>query len=176
MHFTLKPLALLLLGTLTMARAHGASLSLDIEIPAIETAEYHRPYVAVWLENKDRTLVRDLSVWYEQKKPNQEGTQWLKDLRRWWRVSGRNQNEPADGISGATRAVGKHTVNFGVDHPGLKDLPDGSYTVSVEAAREKGGYELVKLPLSWPVKEHGNTPETVKGERELGEVQLRVMP
>src|SRR5690606_21630302 len=174
MKFHRKPLLLAVLGSLAVARAQAGGISLDIEIPAIDTAEYHRPYVAIWLENEDRSVVRDLSVWYEQRKANDEGRKWLKDLRRWWRVSGRNQNVPADAVSGATKAVGRHTVTVAADDPRLKDLPAGSYAIAVEASREKGGHELVRLPLPWP--DTAGRRESVQGERELGTVTLKTTP
>lgn len=174
---TLTPLMALVLGSLAMVRAHGAGLNLDIEIPPIDTAEYHRPYVAIWLENKDRTVVRDLSVWYQQSKGSEEGKKWLKDLRRWWRISGRNQDEPADGVSGATKAVGKHSLQIASSDTRLKDLPAGEYSLAIEAAREKGGHELVRLTLPWPASAAQTSgPITVTGERELGEVSLRITP
>lgn len=176
MKFTLKPLLVLAFGAAAAAPAHGAGLTLDIEIPPIDTAEYHRPYVAVWLENEDRSVIRDISVWYEQNKANDEGKKWLKDLRRWWRVSGRSQDEPADGVSGATKAVGKHSIQVSANDPRLSGLPAGKYTVAVEASREKGGHELVRLPLAWPtdLANAGKTSET--GKRELGEITLHVTP
>lgn len=174
MKFHRKPLLLALLGSLAVIRAQAGGLDIDIDIPAIDTAEYHRPYVAVWLENEDRSIVRDLSVWYEQNKANDEGRKWLKDLRRWWRVSGRNQEVPADAVSGATKAVGRHTVTIAADDPRLQGLPAGTYSVAVEASREKGGHELVRLALPWPAAEQLH--ESARGERELGDVTLTTHP
>jgi hypothetical protein len=173
---TLKPMLAVLIGTLGLARAQAGTLTLDIEIPVIDTAEYHRPYIAAWLENEDRSIVRDLGVWYEQNKANDEGKKWLKDLRRWWRASGRSQSEPADGVSGATRATGTHSIKISGDDARLAQLPPGQYTVAIEAAREKGGHELVRLPLNWP-GDAGNTGKvTQKGQRELGDITLSVQP
>ncbi|MGE4370408.1 MAG: DUF2271 domain-containing protein [Burkholderiaceae bacterium] len=174
MKFHRKPLLLALLGSLAVARAQAGGISLDIEIPAIDTAEYHRPYVAIWLENEDRSVVRDLSVWYDLHMAKDEGRKWLKDLRRWWRVSGRNQEVPADAVSGATRTVGRHTVTVAADDPRLTGLPAGAYSVAIEASREKGGHELVRLPLPWPAA--AGNGESAQGERELGTVTLITLP
>lgn len=173
---TLKPLLAVLIGTLGLARAQAGTLTLDIEIPVIDTAEYHRPYLAVWLENEDRSIVRDISVWYEQNKANDEGKKWLKDLRRWWRASGRSQSEPADGVSGATRATGTHSITVSTSDARLAQLPPGHYTVAVEAAREKGGHELLRLPLDWPGDTGNAGSATRKGQRELGDITLSVQP
>lgn len=169
-----KPLLLALLGSLAVVRAQAGGLGLDIEIPAIDTAEYHRPYVAVWLENEDRSIVRDLTVWYDLHMAKDEGRKWLKDLRRWWRVSGRNQEVPPDAVSGATKAVGRHSVTIAADDPRLQGLPAGTYSVAVEASREKGGHELVRLALPWPATDTHR--ESARGERELGSVTLTTHP
>ena len=154
--------------------AQAAELLVNVEIPRLDVAEYHRPYVAIWLESQDRQTVRDVAVWYEREKPKAEGQKWLKDLRQWWRISGRNQDAPADGVSGATRAAGKHTLRLEDTATALKDLPPGHYTIAVEAAREKGGRELLRLPLEWPPQRPGAAAET--GSHELGAVSLATRP
>src|SRR5690606_35075431 len=45
----------------------AASLAVEVELPRIDVAEYHRPYVAVWLQSADRQTVRDVAVWYDHK-------------------------------------------------------------------------------------------------------------
>jgi hypothetical protein len=44
----------------------------------------------------------------------------------------------------------------------------------VEAAREVGGRELVKVPFEWPPKSAQN--QKVKGEHELGTITLDLKP
>jgi hypothetical protein len=174
MKHLLKPAVALMLTSLVGARAQAADMTIKIAIPRIETAEYHRPYVAVWLEDDHKKIVRDLALWYEQDKARDEGKQWLKDLRQWWRLSGRNQEHPVDGVSGATRAVGVQTVNISDQSPQLAGLPAGNYHVMVEAAREKGGHELVRLPLAWPPAQAST--HNAQGKHELGQVELTLAP
>lgn len=157
--------------------AHAAELALDVEIPKLDVAEYHRPYVAVWIERADASVAANLAVWYQQDKPGNQGesgTKWLPDLRQWWRRSGRALTLPVDGVTGATRPVGSHTVRFSSDAGPLKDLAPGTYSVVVEAAREVGGRELLKLPLAWPPTEAAQS--SVQGESELGRIALSVTP
>src|SRR4051812_12628616 len=94
---------------LASAAAMAADFGLKLEIPQLNVAEYHRPYVAVWLEGADQKVVSNLSVMYDLKKRDNAGTKWLKDMRQWWRKSGRDVSMPLDGVSGATRAPGEHT-------------------------------------------------------------------
>jgi hypothetical protein len=154
--------------------AAAAELVLKLELPRLTVAEYHRPYTAVWIERADQGFVSNLSVWYDQKKKDNEGTKWLKDMRQWWRKSGRELQMPVDGLSGATRAPGEHALVLPAARAGLDTLPPGDYAVAVEAAREGGGREVVRVPFKWPAK----TAQTAgaRGEHELGSVTLEIKP
>jgi hypothetical protein len=147
--------------------AGAQTIDVTVNIPRLKVAEYHRPYVAIWLEptgGKARTL----AVWYDYDMKNGEGTKWLRDVRQWWRASGRAMTLPADGISGATRAPGPQTVSFGA--AALGTLAPGQYTLVVEAAREVGGRELLRVPFAWPPKP-GQTARAA-GTSELGAVSV----
>ena len=150
----------------------AAELKIDVEIPRLPVAEYHRPYVALWLERPDKSHVANLAVWYDLKLKDNEGEKWLKDLREWWRRSGRSLQMPIDGVSSATRAVGTHSLTFDDSKPPLKDLPAGDYRLVVEAAREVGGRELLRLPFSWPPQKAAK--QQAQGASELGNVTLEL--
>ena len=167
-------LTIALSGALALP-AYAAELNLSVEIPQLNVAEYHRPYVAIWLEGADQKVAADLSVWYQMKDTKEgHGTKWLPDLRQWWRKSGRNLKVPVDGVTGPTRPVGKHALKFTDKQPALAKLAPGSYTLVIEAAREVGGRELVKIPFTWSSK----TPQSGKaqGSSEIGAVTLSVKP
>lgn len=193
----LLPLLLLALP----AFANAAGMKVSVELPRIEVAEYHRPYVAVWIEREDSTAAANLAVWYQQKrgearKPKgdakgggngpgngkgggpggggESGTKWLPDLRQWWRRSGRAQTMPIDGVTGATRPVGTHDIVLDASDPRLKDLAPGNYRLVAEAAREVGGRELLKVPFAWPPA----AAQTLdaQGKSELGKLSLTLTP
>jgi hypothetical protein len=111
--------------------------------------------------------VRTLAVWYEVSNVA-EGKDWLKDMRTWWRRGGRSLTLPMDGVSSATKAPGRHAVTV----PGarLRDLPAGDYVMVVEAARELGGREAVRVPFRWGA---ANTARA-SGSTELGAVSVAV--
>ena len=155
------------------APAFGANLDIKFELPRLAVAEYHRPYVAVWVEKADQNFATNLAVWYDIKKKNNEGTKWLKDMRQWWRKSGRELQMPVDGISGATRAPGEHAMNVDATKS-LAGLAAGEYQLVVEAAREAGGRELVSIPFAWPPKSAQSLK--AQGEHELGAVSLELKP
>ena len=116
-----------LLAGLIARTAYAADIGLSIEVPRLDVAEYHRPYVAIWIENADQSVAADLAVWYDVAKKNNEGTEWLKDMRQWWRRSGRNQTFPVDGVSGATKPAGKHALSFDAASKPLAGLKPGQY-------------------------------------------------
>jgi hypothetical protein len=163
-------LSLPLIGSSVMA----ANLAVKLDIPQLNVAEYHRPYLALWLEDPDQKFVANLAVLYDVKKKDHAGAKWLKDMRQWWRKSGRDLTLPIDGVSGATRAPGSHTLTFAGAQPALDKLPAGQYQVVVEAARESGGRELVRVPIQWPPKTALTVP--AKGVEELGNIVVQLKP
>lgn len=151
--------------------ATAADLSLSLEIPQLPVAEYHRPYVAVWIEGADQSIAANLAVWYQVRGDH---TKWLPDLRQWWRRGGRDLKVPVDGLTGATRPVGQHLLKFDAAQAPLATLKPGQYAVVVEAVREVGGREAVRIPFEWPIK--AAKRESAKGTKELGAVALSLNP
>ena len=45
-----------LLAGLIARTAQAADIGLSIEVPRLDVAEYHRPYVAIWIENPDQSV------------------------------------------------------------------------------------------------------------------------
>ena len=60
------------------------------------------------------------------------------------------------------------------DLQSLQNLAAGDYQLVVEASREVGGREVVRLPFQWPAKNHQQ--RQVDGTSELGTVTLSVKP
>ncbi|MDZ7925128.1 MAG: DUF2271 domain-containing protein, partial [Marinagarivorans sp.] len=142
--------AIVLAAALLALPAAASDLKVTVEIPRLEVAEYHRPYVAVWIEDESNAVAANLAVWYDTEMKENKGQEWLKDMRQWWRRTGRSLSFPIDGITSATRAVGEHSLVFSQGKDPLGDLAKGNYTLVVEAAREVGGRELLKVPFEWP--------------------------
>ena len=152
--------------------AVGAELSVKFELPQLQVAEYHRPYVALWIERADQSVASTLAVLYDVKKKDDAGLKWVKDMRTWWRKAGRETRLPMDGVSGATRAAGTHILSFGGTKNGIDKLPAGDYKLVIEAAREAGGRELVRVPFTLPAKGKGGA--SAQGKEELGIVNVQV--
>lgn len=160
---------------LLAAPAMAADLNVTVQIPSLNVAEYHRPYTAVWIEREDHSVAAQLAVWYAQKDSKEgAGTKWLPELRQWWRRGGRDLPMPIDGVSGATRPAGDQKLSFHEGKAPLTELPAGKYELVVEAAREVGGREVVRVPFSWPA----SAPQQLvaKGNSELGVIKLDLAP
>ncbi|MDO4643878.1 MAG: DUF2271 domain-containing protein [Cardiobacteriaceae bacterium] len=169
---------LILCSSLLLAvSAQAVNLNLELTIPEIKSSEYHRPYIAVWIEDSDHKLVEYLSLWYNIKGKEEnpkEGMKYLKELRNWWRKGGRSLKPLPDAITGATQKPGKHNIEIKSDDPRLAKLKDGKYTLMIEATREEGGTENLSIPFTLPIKER--TEAKASGTSELGDVNLTLTP
>jgi hypothetical protein len=150
--------------------AMAADMTVKFELPQLNVAEYHKPYVAIWVERPDQSVAQTLSVLYEVRKRDNRGAKYLRDLRTWWRKAGEETTLPMDGVSGATRPPGLQAMSFPAAR--LDKLPPGDYKLVIEAAREAGGREVVRVPFSWPAK--GKLEANAAGKEELGAVSLSI--
>lgn len=119
-------------------------VAFEIQKPDGAPGRYRRPYVAVWVEDKEGASVRTLVLWAQKN----ARSQWVPDLRRWYH--GDQARRLVDGfdlrksLSRATRPPGKYDVVWdGKDDQGRR-LPAGEYTVSIEAVREHGTYQSIR--------------------------------
>lgn len=149
-----------------VAAAAPATMDVTITIPQWKVAEYHKPYVAIWVE-KAGAPAKTVAVWYDYDMKNNEGTKWLRDVRQWWRAAGRTMTFP-NGITGATRAPGAQKISFSRAQLGANAA--GEYTLVIEAAREVGGRELLRIPFTWPAK--AGAGGRAAGKTELGAVSV----
>ena len=149
----MRKLLCLAVPVMTAGAAHAGGIELTVEIPKLSVAEYHRPYVAIWIEDASGKVAANLSVWYDVDLKDSEGEKWLKDIRQWWRRTGRSLEMPLDGVSSPTKA------------PGANKL-------IVEATREVGGKEMVEVPFKWAPGTEATT--SAKGKEELGAITLKL--
>ena len=162
------------IGSLLAGPAVAAEIRAEVEIPRLPVAEYHKPYVGMWIERADHSVAANLAVWYDTDMRGNEGVKWLKDLRQWWRRIGRNATMPIDGVSGATRPPGTHDVAFEIGAAPIPALPAGDYTFVIEAARELGGRELIRVPFTWP--QSATQSLSAKGGQELDRLTVTIEP
>lgn len=156
------------LKTLLMAMLIGLSthasadrIDIQVEIPTLKVDPYHRPFVAAWIETPKRKGVATITVMYDD-------AEWLKDLRQWWRKQGRRMKD-VDGVSSATRKPGPHQIQWDASK-----LPDGEYLLCLEAAREAGGREFIRIPIQLG-NDKAQTLQA-QGNNELGNITVLISP
>jgi FAD:protein FMN transferase len=120
----------------------------EINRPNTGKRRYQRPYLAVWIEDRDGVPVRTLVLWVTA---TQHGSQWFPDLRRWYRKDQDrrrvNETDLIATIARPTRAPGQYDVIWdGKDDQG-KPVARGEYTLYIEAAREHGTYQSVRQTI-----------------------------
>jgi hypothetical protein len=125
----------------------------------------HNPYIAVWIEAADGSIVRNVSLNYQVGR----GDRWLNELRRWFTAEqariAKGAKSSIDTISSATRVPGTFQVLWdGMDET-KQPVALGDYFVCIEASRERGPYEIVRESVSL-----GKTP-AVKALADQGELQ-----
>lgn len=141
-----------------------ATLEVKFELPELEVAMYARPYVAIWVEDDSGNVVKNIALWTGNQ------TEWLKDIRSWWRKFGRYNSDQIDGISSATRAAGNYTVHWdGTTESGTRAL-QGNYTLFTEVVREHGGRDIVRQPITLTDTDFVVTTEP---KAEIGVIQIQ---
>ncbi|OAN12961.1 hypothetical protein A3K86_14905 [Photobacterium jeanii] len=139
-----------------------AQMDVSFELPLIQSSNYNRPYVAVWIEGADRQPVRTLELWVGK-------DEWLKDLRSWWRKVGRYDRALVDGVTSATRPAGEYRFVWdGKNHAGER-VEQGEYTFYAEVVREHGGRSLLRKKLDFGTE---GFSVDIKPTDETGKVKL----
>jgi thiamine biosynthesis lipoprotein ApbE len=112
--------------------------------------DYRRPYVAVWVEDKDGFPVRNLLLWVSH--GGAGPYQWLPDLKRWYRSDEArrmvDRTDMVQTISRPTRPPGKYSVIWDGKDDHKKLLGPGEYTIYIDAAREHGTYQSISKKVT----------------------------
>ncbi len=119
----------------------GFGLNIEYEVPKVNAGTYHNPYLAIWITDENRTLIRTLLVLGKE-------TRWKEENYIYWRRFGRNDVKLVDSVSRPTRAPGQYNIKWdGLDDAGKK-VAQGKYVLNIEASREKGGHTVQRLELT----------------------------
>jgi FAD:protein FMN transferase len=124
----------------------GFELAVNLELPRMDGGRYKRPYVAIWIEDKDKFPVKTMALWVQ--KPR-----WIPDLKAWYHDdrmrSMAEGTELTGSFTSATRPAGKYTVKWdGKDNAG-KLVKAGKYTVCLEVSREHGTYNVYRQEMDF---------------------------
>lgn len=117
-------------------------LAINFELNVI-AGNSHRPFAAIWVEDANKVVVRNLALWYNKPK-------WIPDLRNWYRINGENFKADMSNyasVTGATRSPGKYTIKWdGKNDKGVY-VPQGKYTIIIETAKEHGTDEILRQEM-----------------------------
>ena len=141
-------------------------VNFEINQPESTRGRYRRPYVAIWVEDKDGAPVRTLALWVSQ--GGAGPFQWLPDLKRWYKHDEtRKRIDKLDlffTMSRPTRQPGKYKVIWdGKDDLG-KQRGAGEYVLWIESAREHGTYQSMRRAVTLADKPF---TEDIKGNVEI---------
>jgi thiamine biosynthesis lipoprotein len=111
-------------------KGFAVSIQVALKTPTGSGRGIKRPYVAVWIEDSNDKVVRNLSTWGKQDR-------YLPELSAWWKANGGNERLLRS-VTSSTRAPGKYTLIWdGKDDHGNR-VPRGEYRIYVEINREHG--------------------------------------
>lgn len=147
------------------AAERSPAYDISISLPVQQEGQYHRPYVAVWIEDNQQQVQRNIALWKQKDK-------WLPDLKRYYRRVLRANQTPIDGFTSATKGPGTYHLQWDGNNEQGQKLAAGSYQLCIEAAREKGGREIQCLAFN-----HGSSVAvSTSGEHELAAITLTFVP
>ncbi len=136
------------------------NLTLDYKIPNLNERGYERPYVAIWISDKDGRAIKNLLLLGTDQR-------WASSNSRWWNSA----TTRIDNVSRPTRPPGEYQLVWdGKDEQGFV-LPPGEYVLNMEASRQNGDhtYKRIRFPLA-----DGIQTFEQQGEKELGDFKVTV--
>jgi thiamine biosynthesis lipoprotein ApbE len=137
-----------------------------------EAGRYRRPYVVIWVEDKDGIAVRTVSLWVSLGGSGPD--RWIPDLARWYRGDAKETSRQRKNLiytmSRPTRAPGQYTVIWDLKDSAGKPVPPGSYTLFIETAREHGTHQLMRKEISLGTSEFN---EDIAGNVEIKSATIR---
>jgi thiamine biosynthesis lipoprotein ApbE len=108
-------------------------VTVDITLKGPQNANrgFRRPYVAIWIEDADKKVVRTISVWGTNER-------YQSTLSRWWRATPTTNYNAITAVTRATRPAGEYSVVWDGRDDHRKLVPKGDYTIYFEINREHG--------------------------------------
>ncbi len=120
-------------------------LLIGLELNQAGGMRAHRPYIAVWVVDKDKKPVRSLALWYNK-------TKYLDELDSWYDAYYNKFSDADRSVSSttsATRPAGKYTLKWDGKNDKGELVKLGTYSIKIEAAREHGTHQLMTQELDF---------------------------
>ncbi len=131
-------------------------------VPEIDISDYEYPYIVAWVTDAENKPVKHLLMLGDSPR-------WIEENYVHWRRVGRKQPAVIDHVARPTKPPGVYDIEWdGVDDHG-RPVEQGEYILHIEASREHGGHQYVKLPVNL-----SNTADvwTVDPGSELGKISI----
>lgn len=142
---------------------NGFALDVAFQILRPGTGGYERPYVAIWISDEQRRLVRTLLILGDSPR-------WRESNYIFWRRFERLNPDPIQRLAKPTRAPGQYHVAWdGRDESG-RPAPQGAYTLNIEASRERGAHDFHAIALDL---RDGAFSTSVQAKTELGAASVK---
>ena len=118
----------------------GFAVNIEYEsLPPFGGFRARNPYVVVYITNEAGNLVRTLMY-------SADKYRYMRENYVFWNKFGENAN--LDSVVRPTRPAGHYTLQWdGKDNNG-RAVPQGKYTINVEAAREHGFHSIQRIELN----------------------------
>jgi len=120
-------------------------LKINVELAQIEGMRVHRPYLAVWIADKDKKPVKSIALWYNK-------TKFLDEMPSWYdayynKIS--NADQSVTSTTSATRSAGNYTLKWDGKNDKGELVKLGTYAIMVEVAREHGTHQLMTQEIDF---------------------------
>jgi len=145
---------------------HAYQAEISFSLPKINSAEYRKPYVALWVANQQGKVVKNLLILGQSER-------WMQENRSWWRVQGRKAPSLLDGFARPTRRPGEYRISWNGRNDFGQKLPTGQYKLLAEVAREHGRHEKIVIPFKLDERPLSLSK---KGTEEIGLLTLKSSP
>jgi len=140
-------------------------LLINLELNQLQDGRAKRPYIAVWIADKDRKPVRSITLWYNKNKYLDEMTSWYDA----YYTKFADADKSVSSTTSATRPAGKYSLKWDGKNDKGELVKLGSYTIMIEAAREHGTHQLMTQEIDFT-----KTPKvvTLPGNVEIASASL----
>ena len=98
-----------------------------------------RPYVAVWVEDGQKKVVRTISFWGTKEK-------YFSEMGYWWRATNGDEDR-LQTVSRATRAPGHYSVIWDGKDDNGRGVDRGRYKICLEVNREHGRHVIEEVEI-----------------------------
>jgi FAD:protein FMN transferase len=140
-------------------------VKINVNLKAISGGRARRPYVAVWVMDTNKKLVRTLTVWGSD-------WRWLRELYSWWQAGDSYTDAFTRSITRATRAPGNYVLVWDGLNDKKQPVPQGEYKVFMELNREHGRHVTESVAITCGAEaqtvEFRATPESEVSKVEFG--------